>query len=454
MALNPSIIPVLHLLAVPQALFSDPYFVLVANFIAQFWWVIFPFVLYGLLRFAFVQYMETAWLLHPDRKRILLEVRIPQRVTRPLRAMENFFNAYWASYDAPKDWRTTFFEGKVIVGTSFEMASLEGVPHFYIRTVASNRQLLEGALYAQYPDLEIVEVPDYVLAVPQDIPNKGWDLWGCDFMPLKPDPLPIKTYEAFFEEKVDIVEEGKRLDPLASVLEQFAKIGKGEYIWIQLNAVPISPAENDYIARGKIEIDKILKRYKPPKNEGIPSFLSFFADFFIEIEDKLFGDPFKWAVKSEQTQELFPQEMKMTPGERDRIAAIEKKISKVCYWSGLRFVYIARRDVFFGGIKAFGGSYTSQFTTQNLNGLKPWSPTITKIQSPDLFTGRRLFVKKRDLFQRYKDRDFSPGGKFVMNVEELTTLYHFPGIDVAPSAALNRIEIKKVPPPITLPVED
>ncbi|MFA5013014.1 MAG: hypothetical protein WC520_00410 [Candidatus Paceibacterota bacterium] len=395
--------------------------------------------------------METRWALSPERRSVVLEIRIPQQVTRPLRAMENFFNAIWAIYDPPKDWRSTFFEGKIILSSSFEIVSTEGVPHFYIRTANANRPLLEGALYAQYPDLEIIEVPDYVLAVPQDIPNKNWDLWGCDYEMLKPEVYPIKTYDTFFEEKVDIMEENKRLDPLGSLLEQYAQTGKGEHIWIQLTAKPISPKERPYVSAGKTEIDKITKRYKPPKGNSL---LAFIADIFIEIEDKIFGDPFKWAVKSEETQELIPQEMRMTSGERDAVLAIEKKISKVCYLCRMRFIYIARRDVFNAALKGLSGSFTSQFTTQNFNGLKPWGKTITKIQSPDIFKDQRLYVKKRDLFQRYKDRDPALTAEFVLAVDELATIYHFPGIEVAPTSALGRIEIKKVAPPTTLPIED
>ncbi len=425
----------------------SPYVLVIAN-ILQFWWIPAPFILYGVLRMVFVLYMETWWNLDPVRKRIVLEVKIPQRVTKPLRNMDNFFSAFWPSYDPPKDWRTTFFEGKTIVSTSFEMASIEGTPHFFIRTPKTNRRQLEATLYAHYPEIELVEVPDYVLTVPQDIPNKDWDMWGCDFMPLKSDVYPIKTYEDFFEEKPDVSEEDKRLDPLSPLLELFAKVGKGEHLWFQIIALPISPIENNYVARAKKEIEyKLLKRKEEPSGRIV--IFDVFLDYLNWIVTGILSDP-----KKEEKENKFAFDFMMSPGERKLVEKVERKASKVAWQCSIRYIYLARKDVFDHGAKAFGPSFTAQFGTQDANGLKPFSKTITKIQSPDIFKQARLYIKKRNLFINYKERDTYPGATFVLGTDELATLYHFPGLDVAPTPALKRIEIKKVAPPITLPVED
>ncbi|MFA5086813.1 MAG: hypothetical protein WC470_00730 [Candidatus Paceibacterota bacterium] len=421
-----------------------------------------PFILYGLLRWAFVYYMETTWIIAPERRKILLEVKIPQSVTRPLRAMEMFFNAYWVSYDPPTDWRTTLFEGKVILATSFEMASIEGVPHFYIRIPVTNRRLLEATLYAQYPNVELVEVPDYTATVPQDIPNKNWDMWGCDFMPLKPDVYPLKTYEEFFEERTDTPDEEKRLDPLSNMLELFSKIGKGEYIWFQIIALPISPKEDPFVVNAKKEIDRLMFRSEPVKKqksfigELIGGFLSLFAITPADVSS-LYHDSELTIPQTaeEKKEELYPAELRLSTGERNVVAAIERKASKISYRSGLRFIYLAKKEVFNGGMKAFGPSFTAQFGSHDTNSLKPWKPTITKVQSPDFFKKSRLFFKKRDLFWRYTERDFAPGnGYLILGSDELATMFHFPGFEVAPVSALNRIEVKKVAAPTTLPVEE
>jgi hypothetical protein len=374
--------------------------------------------------------------------------------------MEAFFNAFWTSYDAPSDWRATFFEGKITVTTSFEIVSLEGVPHFYIRTPEMTRPLLESTLYAQYPDVELVEVPDYVATVPQDIPNKDWDLWGCDFAMTKPYVYPIKTYSEFWEEKPDMPDEIKRLDPLSNILELFSSIGKGEYMWFQLNAQPVAPdpKEVDFKKAAQREIDLLMKRVKPDDKKKN----SFWDEFIMGI-----WNAFWWLVlpewirpgtmtakKEEKKEELFPGAMLLSPGEKDVIAAIERKASKISYRCGLRYMYVGRRDVFNSSAKAYGPSFTAQFGSHSTNSLKPFKTTITKIQQPDILRQSRLFIRKRDLFWKYRDRDIvSAVPTVLLNSEELATIYHFPGFEVAPVPALGRIGVKKVAPPTTLPVE-
>lgn len=423
-----------------------PYLLALKALIFQFWWTIIPFYLFKHLKFVYFLFMANRWAGDKSRKPVVLEVKIPQDVIRPLRAMENVFNAIWGSYDPPKDWRASHFEGKIILGASFEIAGIDGVPHMYIRIPSSNRKLIESAIYAQYPEVEIVEVPDYTKTVPADVPNEDWDLWGCDFQVMKPDVYPLKTYEQFFEEKPEVSKEEKRIDPLSSLFEVISRMSKGEQLWIQINAKPKSPKETTFFDRAKKEIDKLAKR--PEKVPG----RSLISDFFYLL---IHGE-----IPTEEKKEegFLPPEMKLTTGERDVVSAIERKKSKQCFQCFIKYVYVAKRNVFFGGAKGFGVSFFAQFGTQNLNNTKPWTPTTTKVQSPDIFTARRLYLKKRDLIENYRTRDpaFDPfdveGATYYLNSEELATIWHFPGAAV-PTASLQRVEMKKGAPPATLPIE-
>ena len=143
-----------------------------------------------------------------------------------------------------------------------EIVSIGGEIHFYIRTPEQFRGIIESNIYSQYPEAEIFEVPDYTKNVPQDIPNKEWDLWGTDEINTKPNPYPIKTYKKF-ETEIQPVEE-KRLDPLAGLLEGMATLGPGEQMWIQIVAKPIRE-EIDWIKEGKKIRDKLARRPEKPK---------------------------------------------------------------------------------------------------------------------------------------------------------------------------------------------
>jgi hypothetical protein len=424
-----------------------PYLLALKALVFQFWWTVVPFYLFNHLKFIYALFMADRWAGDKSRKPILLEVRIPQDVVRPLRAMENVFNSIWGSYDPPKDWRASHFEGKIILGASFEIAGIDGVPHMYIRLPSSNRKVIESAIYAQYPEVEIEEVPDYTKSVPEDVPNEDWDLWGTDFQVMKPDVYPIKTYEQFFEEKPEVSKEEKRIDPLSSLFEVISRMSVGEQVWIQIYAWPKSPKEDGfYWENARKEIDKLAKRPEKPEKRTLLS------DFFYLL---IHGE-----IPTEEKKEegFLPPEMKLTTGERDIVSAIERKKSKNTFKCFIKYVYVAKRKVFFGGAKGFGVSFFAQFGTQNLNNTKPWTKSTTKVQSPDIFTARRLYLKKRDLIDFYRKRAPAfdpydvPGATYHLNTEEMATLWHFPGAAV-PTASLKRVEMKKGAPPSTLPVE-
>jgi hypothetical protein len=66
-----------------------------------------------------------------------------------------------------------------------------------------------------------------------------------------------------------------------------------------------------------------------------------------------------------------------------------------------------------------------------------------------------LNYKKRNVFKGYKDRDTHIGlPMFILNIEELATLYHFPITTKTSTVPSNieRTESKKSQPPVNLPI--
>lgn len=422
-----------------------PYFEFLWAVVKSIWWIFLPYFAFKLLHWSYLLWNGTKyWIKHAHP--ILLEFRFPREITKPLKAMEDVFSVLWGSMFDPPNKKERYFEGKVLFSFSLEIASLEGVPHFYIRIPRGARKLVESSFHGQYPDVEIFEVEDYTKKIPMDIPNKEWDLWGCNYMPMKEDVYPIKTYSKFFEENPEITKEEKRIDPMTALVESLTKIKKGEYIWFQILASSASEEENDYVERGRKIVDKLAKRGDQQKSKSM----------FSEMFDILFTNNYGKEEKKEE--KLLPPEMFLTPGEREVVTAIENKIAKLGFNCSVRGMYLGRRDVFFGPNKALPISYMAQFQSRNLNSIIPWRPTMTKIQAPDFFQKRRLYLRKRDLYIRYVTREnpFVPynGGTMLLTTEELATLFHFPGITVAPSPYLERLDMKKAAPPMTLPVED
>jgi hypothetical protein len=409
----------------------------------NWWWVILPFLLYRHFVFYWLWYKTEKW--DNTVKKTYLEVKIPKEIVKPIKAMEQVFSGIHGLHDV-FDWREKWWNGEFMNSISFEIASIEGKTRFFIRAPDKFRTVIESNIYAQYPEAEISVTEDYTKGVPQNIPNKDWDLFGFDMEFTKDNCYPLMTYR-YFEEAKELVEE-KRLDPLAGLLDGMSMIGPGEQMWLQIVINPIIN-EEPWKEEGRAVVNKLVHRENKEdvKWRSIPAQV---ADVYIT------GLPPSDEGKKTKEESIIPPEMKLTPGERDIVKAIEDKISKFGFVSFIRFLYLGKKDVFLKPKARVPYGYFKAVSSEALNGLKPLKDTMPKVQW--FLKQSRTYVRKRVMFRRYARR-FStyfpkPGGKFILNTEELATLYHFPGWRVAPAPFVPRVEAKKGEAPAELPVED
>ncbi len=185
---------------------------------------------------TWVWYIQSLYL--SGRNPVLLEVKFPREVTKSPRAMELVFTAFNLS-----SGETTFlhrgWKGQVRPFFSFEIASFGGEIHFYIWCWKNYKGTVEGAMYAQYPEVEIVEVEDYATKFQFDPDlHTAWGVeWplmtylGIDMNDFRINAYPIRTYVDFELDK-DPKEEHK-VEPLATILEFMSNIQPHEQLWIQ-----------------------------------------------------------------------------------------------------------------------------------------------------------------------------------------------------------------------------
>ncbi|MFC1630070.1 hypothetical protein ACFL06_00870 [Patescibacteria group bacterium] len=415
-------------------------FLLFWNVVKNWIWIPLAIILFNLAVKFYLFLIIERWL--KKGKWVVMEIKMPKEILKPIKAMESVMAHFWAVYDPPNP-REKWLEGKISLSLSFEIVSLGGEPHFFIRVPDKFQYLVESAVYSQYPDVEITVVKDYAKEVPQDIPNKDWNLWGTDYIVTKPDSYPIKTYVSFETERE--TKEEKRVDPLAVLLEGMAKLRPGEQLWVQITAAPVAN-ENKWITKGEMVKDKLAKRElkSAPKS------------MLQEAAEIIISGP---ATETPEKRETFPPEMRLTPGEKDVITGVERKIGKYGFNTNIRFIYLGKKEVFFmPNIRAPMGFFNA-FATQNLNSIKPWGRTITKVHTILFwFLDKRLvYMRKRRMFRNYVNR-FSPlfprpGGTFVLNTEELASIFHFPSQIMAPAPTVPRVESKKREAPPGLPTE-
>lgn len=379
-------------------------------------------VIFGYLCFqAYLVYKRNKFI--HDQTKSLIEVKLPQDITKSPLAMELFLTALYQT-KGEGTWISRYVDGKVRPWFSLELVSIGGEIRFFIWTWTFWKTLIESQLYSQFPNIEVREAEDYS----QDFhfnPSKN-DLWGCNFVLNKPDCYPIKSYVDYQLDK-DPDEEFK-IDPMTPVFEYLAALRPGEQAWIQI-IVRAHKAELPKHGGGWLE--------KVDWTDGAKH----------EIE----------SIKTKDTQQV--ESIKLTglslsKGDRDKIEAIERNVAKIPFDCGIRALYIAEKNAWNDiSVAGLNGSFR-QYNSMNLNGFKSDHTTDFDYPWQDL-TGNKLLKKKHHMLEHYQHRSYfhppHPGHKYVLNTESLATIYHFPG-QVTKTGAIHRVQAKKAEPPANLPI--
>ena len=387
---------------------------------------------------------------------VMLEIIPPRDVLRSPKGMELFItNAlyHWSEKGGIEE----YWQGAVWFWYSLEIVSLEGQVHFYIRTPSRIRDLIETQMYAQYPQAQVKDAEDYTLAVSEISEESGWNLWGCEFRLTKPEVYPVKTYINFGLDK-DPKEEFK-VDPISPVIEFFGSLGKGEQAWLQIVITPSKKEyhtkgtwfkHHDWVEEGKLQIMETLKPYSGERRR-----VSKPETFSIEIRSPGFMD--------------------------EMIKGAGVKMTKVGFDTGIRIAYVAKTDIFpFGtrtnnsrNIRLIFRQYANPFSNEffRFNSTQADQYSGTFMASPatvNLFKRRHLHAyrereffhlpMRHHLFNRHTIvfplslflKPYFHPEIYVLNVEELATLWHFPG-QILKVPTLERIESKEASPPTNLP---
>ena len=377
---------------------------------------------------------------------MMLEIKPPREIERTPKTMEQVFAGLWGSFATVSTKYEKYILGKLQDYFSFEIVGLNGEVHFFIRTQRKFRDLIESQIYSQYPQAEIREVEDYTKTVPPDVPNKNWDLWGTRLKLGKEDIYPLRTYQNLID--VTTTKQPNFLDPLAGLMETLAKLRPGEQIWIQL---VFRTADDKWSAKSQKFAekfaDKLLgKEKKKPANALSTEFKSW-VDAFSGVASEIITNQPSEISKKEESEKM--TRMVLLPAERDMLEGIAEKASKKGYEAKIQFVYVYRREVTaMTNIAAVMG-FISQFANLNMNFLKPDSRSITKANYG--FAKLRKAYRQRKMMRLMRQRSYWERG-YVLNIEELATLYHFPTVAVQ-SPATPYIDVKKAGAPVNLPFE-
>ncbi|MBU1037008.1 hypothetical protein KKF32_03150 [Patescibacteria group bacterium] len=385
-------------------------------------------------------------------KQVFLAIDVPKDNEQSMVAVEQIFAAL-SGIATYKTLYEKYWLGQQQFYLSLEIISLEGYIQFLIRTPEKFRDLVESAIYAQYPEAEITEVGDYTSLIPDNVHKKDseYTFWGVEYFLIKHSIYPIKTFRSFEHPLSQSF-----VDPMASMLEVMSKIGKGEQIALQL---VISPT---YAEGWKKEGYKIIRKLIGEKKESPKHLGDKLVDASVKgLENfsegvlKLWGD-----IKEQHKRDEPPNLMLyLTPDERHILESIQIKLGQTCFATRFRLYYLAHKETFLKarGVNAIVGAI-NQFNTHNLNALLRHPLTQTD-NVHYLFTKTREAMRQKRVIKNFKERRFYHGHAivrgprlFMLSKEELATLYHFPTITVK-APLIKKTEVKKAEPPTTLPIK-
>ena len=372
---------------------------------------------------------------------VILAVDIPPMFIQSPKAVEQIF-AQLSGTLQHIDVGGKFWQGKKQKWFSLEVISIEGYIQFLVRTEAEYRDLVEAAIYAQYTDAQITEVEDYVDNIPSSYPNEEYDVMGVEFKLSQPDPYPIRTYPSF---QYNLSKDAVFSDPMAAILENFTRIGRGENLWLE---IIVEPVDNNWKNKG-ITLAKSLM--KGEDDHGPGGGLLTQAGSVPGLMLKEFFNILHWNFEEEHHDDKKDKKVDITPGTRSTVEAIEEKISKIGFKSKVRILYAAKKNVYSPNhcIEGIIGAM-NQFHIMNRNAIVPYMATHAHYDSSHVKSNRlkNSFVqafKKRKMKWKFQDG-------YILNIEELATVWHFP-LPFVKTPLLQKAGHKKSEPPAGLPIE-
>jgi hypothetical protein len=433
-------------------------FKIAVTFTANGGWVLFVIgMIYMLWRLYFLEIQHQY--VH-SQKWVFLQFKVPRENRISTLAVENIFSQMHALH-VGKTFAERFVEGQIQLWYSLEIVSLGGKISFLMRIPAHTRDVVESAFYAYYPQAEISEVSDYMENFYFDPDEPGdMEVFGSEWKLNESDVIPIKTYKDFEHPTA----EEKVIDPLANFFEGLTKVKPHEFIGFQIIIQPL--ADDHWQPKGLLKVKELTGEEVPHERKLSDILLAPFTILSHKSAIQAFRESGHGAHGHEDELQRKPRNnwMSMTEAEKQRVTLIESKISKPGYKTKIRMIYITPKDKFDNARKGLMSGLYRPLGSVMTNKLRPdvsntWVTADYKfsrtLEQPYLDWQIRL--KKRRIFKGYKERDIHIGlPMFMMNIEELATLYHFPITTETTTVnpAIEQTLSKTSQPPANLPIAE
>lgn len=372
---------------------------------------------------------------------VFFEIKVPREVLKGPKAMEQFFAALYPLRNKPKSIYKKYYEGEVPRWHVIDVIGKNNEVRFFMRVSYRIAAAVEGLLYANYPEIEILETTDpYADAIPptyEDLAAQGYEIFGNELFYTEPSAVSIRTYSEFEQETGD--EKGRIIDPFSVLLELIGNLQPSEMLLVQFILDP-------YIGKHlKEEIEEGLEKLRNTTQQ---------------IGHDKEGQPqYRFRFR--------------TPGEEGVIKRMEEKRERGIFDMTIRYLYISPKELYnynvgYRGIQTYFNQFRHDRQTLERN-----VHIMTKGEwyyFPWIFPNLRLHQKRKIFYTEYIER-FLPEHHFAgqlyhtnwlshwcfyhkpmpMSTEEVATLFHIPTNVVLTQSTMERIESKHLAAPSNLP---
>ncbi len=285
---------------------------------------------------------------------------------------------------------------------SFEIVASQNKIAFYVAAPAANARYLEQQIHAHYPEASIEEVEDYNSFTPQTQVVAGYLKTKKSYI------FPIKTYQ-----KMEV-------DPMNSLINVMSKLSKDESIVIQY---VVRSAKAEWHAHSRNVVGRIVKTNSV--SEGLKGGNNAWSDF-LEVTSLKKSKPAPNPNEPAKT---------LTDVERDMLKAIEEKNGKSGLDVNLRVIACAKTEaqarVYLDNISSAFSEYNNYSYGNNFS---------------------RIYGAGNKLVTDFIYRRFREDIGFLLNTEELASVFHFP-LRSTETPNILWLAAKAAPAPAELPEE-
>ena len=273
---------------------------------------------------------------------------------------------------------------------TFEIASESGGSDisFYVAVPRYLDTAFEKYIHGVYPRAVVEQVPsDYNIFKPKNVTVGA-------FLKLENAAIfPIETYT-----KLD-------KDPISAITNTLSKIAPEEGAALQVIITPLSKEDRKRVGYGVLNK---IKEGKSPQTAMQEASRSAITKPLLE----LVGSIFQVTPKDKEAEVGSGMASQHSQIDAPVIQAVQAKLQKQSFAVNIRLIASAKTEERAGEILGHLIGGFGQFSLSSLNGFK-----AKEIK-------RKGRLKK--FVYSYIFRTFSPAQKIILNIEELTSIYHFP----------------------------